>query len=472
MGTENEESCSQRNSAERKGYVRAHRSFNRIWKERDSAEPDILGKILDKDNLNRAYKRVKANKGAPGVDGMTIEAALPWLREHNHELTERIRKGKYTPFPVRRVEIPKPEGGMRKLGIPTVIDRIIQQAMLQQLMPIYEPLFSDDSFGYRPERGAKDAIFRIKEYIEQGYTRAVVLDLSKYFDTLNHTILLNLLRKQVKDERVIQMVKRYLKSGVMENGVVTETEEGSPQGGNLSPLLANVYLNEFDWEFHLNEFDWEFHRRGVPCIRYADDIVLLAKSERAAERLLESSTKYLEETLKLKVSREKSRTVSVFAIRNFKFLGFCFGKNGEGIYIRVHGKSWKRAKDKLRRLTSRSRCGSIIRTMEKVKVYMRGWLNYYGIADMKNNIESLNGWLYRRIRMCIWKQWKLPRTRKRKLIGLGLPEWVAREGAYSRKAYWRMAGSGVVQRALTKERLINWGFYDIATAYQSLHINY
>ena len=230
MGTENEESCSQRDSAERKGYVRAHRSFNRIWKERDSAEPDILGKILEKDNLNRAYKRVKANKGAPGVDGMTIEAALPWLREHNHELTERIRKGKYTPFPVRRVEIPKPDGGMRKLGIPTVIDRIIQQAMLQQLMPIYEPLFSDDSFGYRPGRGAKDAIFRIKEYIEQGYTRAVALDLSKYFDTLNHTILLNLLRKQVKDERVIQMVKRYLKSGVMENGVVTETEEGSPQG--------------------------------------------------------------------------------------------------------------------------------------------------------------------------------------------------------------------------------------------------
>ena len=348
-------------------------------------------------------------------------------------------------------------------AVPTVIDRIIQQAMLQQLMPIYEPLFTEDSFGYRPGRGAKDAIFRIKEYMEQGYTRAVVLDLSKYFDTLNHTILLKLLRKQVKDERVIQMVKRYLKSGVMESGVVTETEEGSPQGGNLSPLLANVYLNEFDWEFH---------RRGVPCIRYADDIVLLAKSERAAERLLESSTRYLEETLKLRVNREKSRTVSVIAIRNFKFLGFCFGKNGKGIYVRVHGKSWKKAKDKLRQLTSRSRCGSIVRTMEKIKVYMRGWLNYYGIADMKNNIESLNGWLYRRIRMCIWKQWKLPKTRRRKLMGLGLPEWAACEGAYSRKSYWRMSNTGVVKRALTKERLINWGYYDLTTAYQSLHVNY
>ena len=211
MGTENKESCSQRDSAERKGYVRAHRSFNRIWKERDSAEPDILSKILNKDNLNRAYKRVKANKGAPGVDGMTIEAALPWLREHNHELTERIRKGKYTPTPVRRVEIPKPDGGVRKLGIPTVIDRIIQQATLQQLMPIYEPLFSENSFGYRPGRGAKDAIFRIKEYIGQGYTRAVVLDLSKYFDTLNHTILLNLLRKQVKDESNLVICQEAIK---------------------------------------------------------------------------------------------------------------------------------------------------------------------------------------------------------------------------------------------------------------------
>ena len=463
MGVENNDSCSQRDSAERKGYVRAHRSFNRIWKERDSAEPDILGKILNKDNLNRAYKRVRANKGAPGVDGMTIEAALPWLKENHKELVERISRGKYTPSPVRRVEIPKPDGGIRKLGIPTVTDRIIQQAMAQQLMPIFEPLFSEDSFGYRPGRSAKDAISRIKEYAEQGYTRAVVLDLSKYFDTLNHTVLLNLLRQQIKDERVIQMVKRYLKSGVMENGVVMETEEGSPQGGNLSPLLANVYLNEFDWEFK---------RRGVPCVRYADDIVLLAKSERASERLLESGIKYLEEKLQLRVNREKSRTVSIFAIRNFKYLGFCLGKNGKGIYIRVHAKSWKKAKDKLRMLTSRSKCGSIVRTMEKLKVFMRGWLNYYSIADMKNNIEDLNGWLYRRIRMCIWKQWKLPRTRKRKLIRLGMPEWVACEGAYSRKAYWRMAGSGVVQRALTKERLIHWGFYDLATAYQSMHVNY
>ena len=462
-GTENKESCSQRDSAERKGYVRAHRSFNRIWKERDSAELDILGKILNKDNLNRAYKRVKANKGAPGVDGMTVEEAFEWLKEHNHELTERIRKGHYTPSPVRRVEIPKPDGGIRKLGIPTVIDRIIQQAMTQQLIPIYEPKFSDGSFGYRPGRSAKDAVQRIKEYAEQGYTRAVVLDLSKYFDTLNHELLVNILRRDIKDERVIQMIKRYLRSGVMENGVVVETEEGSPQGGNLSPLLANIYLNEFDQEFN---------KRGVPCIRYADDIVLLAKSERASERLLESSTKFLEGTLKLKVNREKSRTVSVFAIRNFKYLGFCFGRNGKGIYVRVHGKSWKKAKDKLRMLTSRSRCGSVVKTMERIKEYMRGWMNYYSMADMKSNIESLNGWLYRRIRMCIWKQWKLPRTRMRKLIGLGVDSHYAATIAYDRKGYWFNAGNKAVNWALSKERLINWGFYDLTTAYQSMHINY
>lgn len=464
MGTENASNggCSQRDSAERKGYVRAHRSFNRIWKERDSAEPDILGRILDKGNLNRAYKRVKANKGAPGVDGMTVEDALPWLKEHQHELIEKIRSGHYTPSPVRRKEIPKPDGGVRKLGIPTVIDRIIQQAIAQQLMPIYEPLFSDGSYGYRPGRSAKDAIRKIKEYAEQGYTRAVVLDLSKYFDTINHVKLLNLLRQNVKDERVIQLIKRYLKSGVMENGVVVPTEEGSPQGGNLSPLLANVYLNEFDQEFN---------RRGVPCIRYADDIVLLARSERASQRLLESSVKYLEGTLKLKVNREKSRTVSVFSIRNFKYLGFCFGKGKNGVFIRVHPKSMKKFKDKLRKLTSRSRCGSIVATMKRIEVSARGWLNYYGIADMKSNIEALNGWLYRRVRMCIWKQWKLPRTRRRKLLGLGLPEWAACEGAYSRKSYWRTVHTPSIQWALSNKRLVHWGFYDLVAAYQSVHVN-
>jgi len=262
MDAENRESCLQKNSAEHEGYVRAHRSFNRIWKERDSAQPELLEKILDKDNLNRAFKRVKANKGAPGIDGITVDEIGAYLRENQKTIIKRIFSGKYTPDPVRRKEIPKPDGGIRKLGIPTVKDRIFQQAIKQQLMPIYEPLFSDNSCGYRPGRSAKDAIVKIKEYAEQGYTHAVALDLSKYFDTLNHEILLNILRRNVKDERVIQWIKRYLKSGVMENGIVMETEEGSPQGGNISPLLANIYLNEFDQEFQ---------QRGVAYVRYADD---------------------------------------------------------------------------------------------------------------------------------------------------------------------------------------------------------
>ena len=364
---------------------------------------------------------------------------------------------------MRRVEIPKSDGGVRKLGIPTVIDRTIQQAITQKLVPIYEPLFAENSFGYRPNRSAKDAIIKIKEYAEQGYTFAVALDLSKYFDTLNHEILINLLRRNVKDERVVQLIKRCLKSGVMENGVVIETEEGSPQGGNLSPLLANIYLNEFDQEFI---------KRGVPCIRYADDIVLLAKSKRASERLLESSTKYLEEKLKLTVNREKSRMVSVFAIRNFKFLGFALGRNGSGIYVRVHPKSWKKFKSKLKDLSSRRSVQSIKPSLEKIKVYERGWLNYYGIASMKNNIDDINGWLYHRIRMCIWKQWKKPKTKVRNLIKMGVPEDLARKAGNSRRGYWFTTHTVAVNMAMTKERLISSGFYDLATAYQSVHVNY
>lgn len=464
MSAENkEESYLQRDSAEREEYAGARRSFRRIWKERDSAEPELLEAILDRRNMNKAYKRVKANKGAPGIDGMTIEAALPYLREHKDELIGRILRGKYTPSPVRRVEIPKPDGGIRKLGIPTVIDRIIQQAISQKLMPIYEPKFSDGSYGYRPGRSAKDAIQRVKEYVEEGYRYAVSLDLSKYFDTLNHERLLNLLRREIKDERVIQIIKRYLKSGVMENGVVMETEEGSPQGGNLSPLLANIYLDEFDKEFE---------KRGVPCVRYADDIVLLARSERAAKRLLETSTAYLEGKLKLTVNGEKSRATSVFSYRNFKFLGFALGRNGSGTFIRVHAKPWKKMKAKLKSLTSRRNVQSVMPALYKIRVYMRGWLNYYGIATMRNTIKELNGWLYHRIRMCIWKMWKRPRSKKRYLIKLGVPEQLAHMAAYSRRKYWFVSNTLAVKMGLTKETLVRKGFYDLADAYQQMHVNY
>ena len=420
--------------------------------------------MLDRRNLNRAFKRVKANKGAAGVDGMTVGETYAYLKEGDHarELVARIKRGKYTPKPVRRVEIPKPDGGVRKLGIPTVIDRTIQQAMAQQLIPIYEPLFAEGSYGYRPGRSAKDAIKKLEEYAEQGYTYAAVLDLSKYFDTLNHELLLGILRRNIKDERVIQLIKRYLKSGVMEDGVVVETEEGSPQGGNLSPLLANIYLNEFDQEYA---------RRGVPCIRYADDIVVLARSKRASERLLETSTAYLEGKLKLKVNREKSRTVSVFARKNFKYLGFTLGKNGKGIYVRVHPKAWKKMKARLKEFASRKRVQKLPNSLDKIKKYMRGWLNYYGIASMKKLIEELNQWLYHRVRMCIWKHWKRPGTKTRNLCKLGVPFEMAWQAGNCRKGHWWTSNTVAVKMAMTKERLVRFGYFDLAEAYQSVHNN-
>jgi group II intron reverse transcriptase/maturase len=411
--------------------------------------------------MNSAYKRVKSNKGAAGIDGMTVEEALPWLREHGEELVESIRDGKYKPSPVRRKEIPKGDGGVRKLGIPTVIDRIIQQAIAQVIAPIYEPLFSDGSYGYRPHRSAQQAIQKVRDYAEEGYKFAVSLDLSKYFDTLNHDLLMNTLREQIHDKRVIELIKRYLKSGVMENGVVIKTEEGSPQGGNLSPLLANVYLDRFDHEFE---------ERGVKVIRYADDIVLLARSQRAAERLLETSRTYIEKKLKLKVNEEKSKAVSVYSIRNFKFLGFALGRNKNGTYIRVHAKSLKKAKQTLKRLTSRNQGRNVRAVTNKVKVYMQGWLGYYSIADMKNTMEDWNGWLRRRIRMYIWKQWKKPKTRVKNLLKLGIPEWAAYNYGNSRKGYWRMAGTTTLNNALSNERLAQGGYFDISQKYKSLHL--
>ena len=460
MTTENSNKtgCLQRDSVEREGYAGA---LSTKTQEAEETEGALLARILDRENLNRAYKRVKANKGAPGIDGMDIEATFVWLKEHGKELVEQIREGKYKPSPVRRKEIPKPDGGVRKLGIPTVTDRIIQQAIAQQLMPIYEPLFSDGSYGYRPGRNARQAVQKVKEYAEAGYKFATILDLSKYFDTLNHELLMNLLRKQIRDKQVILLIKKYLKSGVMEKGVKVRTEEGSPQGGNLSPLLANVYLNEFDQEFA---------RRGVKVIRYADDIVLLARSQRAAERLLESSTRFLEKKLKLQVNREKSRTVSVYAIRNFKYLGFAFGKGKAGVFIRAHANSLRKAKDKLRELTSRSQGRNVRVVMQNVKTYMQGWLGYFHIASMKQTMQSWNEWLRRRIRMYIWKQWKKPKTKVTNLKKLGIPEEKAYMWGNTRLGYWRIANSQILKCSITNKRLAQAGYFDILSKYESMHL--
>ena len=451
-------SCPQRDSAEHEEYVGARSAETREVGEQDGA--DLLERILSRENLNRAYKRVRANRGAPGIDGMTIEDALPWLREHREELLESIRLGKYKPQPVRRKEIPKLDGGVRKLGIPTVIDRIIQQAIAQQLVPIYEPLFSDLSYGYRPKRSAQQAIQKVKEYAEQGYTQAVLVDLSKYFDTLDHELLMNLIRKNVTDTRVIELIKRYLKAGVMENGLRIKTTEGSPQGGPLSPLLANIYLNEYDQEMA---------KRGVPVIRYADDIVVLAKSPRAAQRLLETTQRYLEGKLKLRMNVDKSKVVSVYSIRNFKFLGFALGRGKNGVYIRAHAKSLKKAKTKLKELTSRSQGRNVRQVMENVKVYIRGWLGYFWIADMKNTMQRWDEWLRRRFRVYIWKQWKVPSARIRNLMKLGIPKYKAYKWGYV-KAYWNVAGSPILTSSITNERLARAGYYSLSDRYESLHL--
>lgn len=459
MRAEYRKGCLQRDNVEREEYAGARSTETRERGERGGAT-DLLELILDRDNLNRAYKRVKSNHGAPGIDEMTVEAALPWLREHRDELLQSIREGSYQPSPVRRKEIPKPDGsGVRKLGIPTVIDRVIQQAIAQQLGQIFEPLFSDGSYGYRPKRNAQQAIRKVKAYAEDGYSYAVEIDLSKYFDTLNHELLMNLLRRQIQDTRVTELIKRYLKSGVMENGVVVKTEEGSPQGGPLSPLLGNIYLNEFDQEMD---------SRGVKVIRYADDIVVMARSKRAASRLLESCRRYLEGKLKLQVNEQKSKVVSVLAQKHFKFLGFCLGKNGNGIHIRVHPKSLAKAKKKLKELTSRTQGKNVRQVMEKVKVYIRGWLNHFYVADMKRNLQKWNEWLRRRVRMYIWKQWKKPRTKVQNLRKLGVPEGQAYQWGNTRLGYWRVAGSPVLSCSITNEKLVRAGYYDFPAQYERL----
>ena len=452
--------CPQMDSTECKEYAGAQSAGRPENGERAVRQPELLERILSRDNLNNAYRRVKANKGAPGVDGMTVEEALQWLKEHGKELTDSILQGKYKPDPVRRKAIPKPDGGVRKLGIPSVKDRIIQQATAQMLMPVYEPIFAEGSYGYRPGRSAQDAIFKIRGYYDDGYEWAVLLDLSKYFDTLNHEKLLNLLRREIDDERVIQLIKRFLKSGIMENGVVTATEEGSPQGGPLSPLLANVYLNEFDHEYE---------RRGVPVIRYADDIVLLCKSERAAGRLLESSIRYLEGKLKLKVNREKSHIAKVNANKKFKVLGFAFGKGKDGLFIRVHQKSLRKAKNKLRELTNRNRGKNVRVILAELRRFILGWLNYYAIASIKATMAEWDSWLRRRIRMYIWKQWKKLKTKLRNLLKLGIPQKFARMAANCRRGYWFTVGTSTVSRAISNERLARAGYLSLSLAYESIH---
>ena len=465
MKTENlrRESGSQRDSTEYEEYAEVSSIYlpEDMEQERKLQADNLMEAVVSVKNMETAMRRVRQNNGAPGTDGKTVAETIEWMKVHFAEVQAELMGGYYHPTAVRRREIPKPDGGVRKLGIPTAEDRIVQQAIGQILVPLYEPQFSDNSYGYRPGRSGQQAITKVKDYAEQGYEWAIVLDLSKYFDTLNHDRLIRELRRTIKDEMVMKVIKKFLKAGVMENGVVTETTEGSPQGGPLSPLLSGIYLNEFDWEYQ---------RRGVPEIRYADDIVLLAKSRRAAERILEGAIQFLEGRLKLKVNREKSKIVSL--ARNygeFKFLGFSMGKSKDTFHIYAHAKSKKKFKDKLRKITSRKRSGKFKDICSELRRVVIGWLNYYAIAEMKKWVNEINAWLRRRIRMLFWKRWKKPKTRLRKLIHLGTPRKYAYQAANTRRGYWFVSRTGAITRALSNEKLVSWGYIDVAVTYESKH---
>jgi len=417
----------------------------------------LLEKILDRDNMNKAFKRVKSNKGSHGIDGMTVDELLPFLKENGDRIKQAIKEGTYSPKPVRRVEIPKPDGGTRLLGIPTVLDRVIQQAIAQVLSPIYEREFSDSSYGFRPGRDGHQAMRKCKEYINAGYTWAVDIDLAKYFDTVNHDKLMRLMSEKIKDGRVLSLIRKYLKSGVMINGVVIDTEEGTPQGGNISPLLSNIMLNELDKELT---------KRGLKFCRYADDCNIYVKSKKAAERVMASITRFLEEELKLKVNREKSAVDRPWKL---KFLGFSFYQKKGETGIRVHPKSVKKFKAKLKAVTGRSNAMSMNERITELKQIITGWVNYFGIADMGKLAKELDEWLRRRIRMCYWKRWKKIKTRHDNLVRLGIDDRKAWEYANTRKGYWRISNSPILSRALTNERLKKQGFPTITERYLLVH---
>ena len=419
---------------------------------------NLLEEILDRNNLNAAYAQVLRKKGAGGVDGMQVSEMKQWLKENKEEFLGALRTGRYIPKPVRRVEIPKPDGGTRKLGIPTVLDRLIQQAITQVLTPIFEKTFSERSYGFRPGRNAHQAIKQAEAYYRAGYTKVVDIDLAQYFDTVNHDMLINMLRGEIKDERVIALIRKYLKSGIMEGGIISPSSSGTPQGGNLSPLLSNIYLTKFD---QLLE------QRGHKFVRYADDCNIYVRTERAAKRVMESCAKFLEGTLKLQVNRQKSKVGSPLKV---KFLGFSLHKVTGQIGIRPHGKVLKRFKEKVKEITSRNRGRSIQDILRELRNYTTGWLNYFSIANMSKKMQEINKWIRRRLRMYLWKQWKKISTKFINLQRLGLDRRQAWQYANTRLGYWHIAGSVILKRTLTDKYLESLGYMNIAKKYEAFHL--
>jgi RNA-directed DNA polymerase len=450
----------QKDSSESERYAGVYDSLriteNNIANANESKE-GLLEKILDKDNLNNAFKRVKANRGAHGVDGMEVDELLQYLRDKGEHLRQTILDGKYRPNPVRRVEIPKEDRKQkRKLGIPTVVDRLIQQAIAQVLTPIFEEQFSDNSYGFRPKRSAHDAIKKCQENMEHGYKYAVDMDLEKYFDTVNQSKLIEVLSRTIKDGRVISLIHKYLKAGVVVRHKYEDTEIGVPQGGPLSPILSNIMLTELDKELE---------RRGHRFVRYADDLIILCKSKRSAKRTQEKILPFIENKLFLKVNKDKT---VVEYVGKVKFLGFTFYQYKGKARVRIHPKSIAKMKRKIKELTARSNGMGNENRIKKLKSYIMGWINYFKAADIKRLLSEIDEWMRRRIRMVYWKQWKKVKTRFKMLQTLGIYKQKAWEYANTRKGYWRISNSPILSKSLNNDTLKKFGFIFFSDYYRQV----
>jgi RNA-directed DNA polymerase len=421
--------------------------------------PDVnlLERIMSRGNMSEAWKRVKANQGQPGVDGITIDEFPEVTRSQWSKIRQTILDGSYEPQPVRRVEIPKGNGESRPLGIPTVQDRLIQQAISRQMSPLFESGFSEYSYGFRPKRSAHQAVYQLREYIESGYQIAVDVDLRKFFDTVNHDVLMYHVSKRVKDKRVLALIGKYLRAGVMNKGRLEKTRQGVPQGGPLSPLLANILLDVLDKELE---------KRGHKFVRYADDFIILVKSERSGERVLASIQRFLEKQLKLQLNQDKSQVIHS---GQSEYLGFGFRFTSKGVRIKWSDKALGQFKRGLKRLTSRSWFISMEARLNKLSSYMRGWMNYFGISQMYKEIPLLDHWLRRRVRMCYWKQWPKRRTRIRELLRLGTPRTYAFSVGLSRKGPWRLSKVLGERCGMTNQWLKEQGLLSIKEMWVNIH---
>jgi group II intron reverse transcriptase/maturase len=451
----------QRDSTEHEGYDRVlteKRITENNITDADSGENGLLEQILGRENLNRAYKQVKKNKGSHGVDGMEVEHLLQYFKDNGDKLRKTISDGKYLPSPVRRVKIPKDNGKKRELGIPTAVDRVIQQAMQQVLSPIYDPKFSETSYGFRPRRSAHDALKKCKEYASEGYTYVVDMDLEQFFDVVNQSKMIEILSRTIKDRRVISLIHKYLRAGAIVDRKFEETTVGLAQGGNLSPLCSNIMLNELDKELE---------KRGIRFVRYADDTLLFARTKRSAQRILEHILPFIEGKLKLRVNREKT---SVAYIGHIKFLGYGFYPSKNGIKLRVHSKSVVKMKVRIREITSRNKGISYEVLKLKLKQYVRGWVNYFKLADMKKLLKETDKWLRRRLRMFVWKRWKKVKTRYRMLKRLGYNHQNAIKYSNTRKGYWRVSGSQILNCSITNKRLRESGYLFFSDYYKTVSV--